>query len=58
MIFALALMVISYGVGHRLFEFSWKGMLRINHPSAMAYQVGPAPPVSFIMLHLVCTGWP
>ena len=39
MIFALALMVISYGVGHRLFEFSWKGMLRINHPSAMAYQV-------------------
>ena len=42
MIFALALMVISYGVGHRLFEFSWKGMLRINHPSAMAYQVGPA----------------
>ena len=40
MILALALMVISYGVGHRLFEFSWKGMLRISHPSAMAYQVG------------------
>ena len=41
MIFALALMVISYGVGHRLFEFSWKGMLRTSHPSTMAYQVRP-----------------
>ena len=40
MIFALCLMVISYGVGHRLFEFAWKGQLRLQYPSAMAYQVG------------------
>lgn len=39
MIFALCLMVISYGVGHRLFEFAWKGQLRMQYPSAMAYQV-------------------
>lgn len=39
MIFALSLMVISYGVGHRLFEFAWKGQLRMQYPSAMAYQV-------------------
>lgn len=39
MIFALSLMVISYGVGHRLFEFAWKGQLRMLYPSAMAYQV-------------------
>ncbi|CAL8465241.1 g4776 [Coccomyxa elongata] len=38
MIFALSLMVISYGVGHRLFEFAWKGQLRMLYPSAMAYQ--------------------
>ena len=39
MIFALCLMVISYGVGHRLFEFAWKGQLRLQYPSALAYQV-------------------
>ena len=39
MIFALCLMVISYGVGHRLFEFAWKGQLRMQYPSALAYQV-------------------
>lgn len=42
MIFALSLMVISYGVGHRLFEFAWKGQLRMLYPSAMAYQVHPS----------------
>ena len=41
MIFALCLMVISYGVGHRLFEFAWKGQLRMQYPSALAYQVCP-----------------
>ena len=53
MIFALALMVISYGVGHRLFEFSWKGMLRISHPSTMAYQVGVLGVLS-LLLELWC----
>jgi hypothetical protein len=43
MIFALSLMVISYGVGHRLFEFAWKGQLRMLYPSAMAYQVACPP---------------
>ena len=43
MIFALCLMVISYGVGHRLFEFAWKGQLRLQYPSALAYQVRTLP---------------
>ena len=43
MIFALCLMVISYGVGHRLFEFAWKGQLRLQYPSALAYQVWTLP---------------
>lgn len=43
MIFALCLMVISYGVGHRLFEFAWKGQLRMQYPSALAYQVSHQP---------------
>jgi hypothetical protein len=29
----LALLVMSYGVGHRLFEFAWKGQLRVLHTS-------------------------
>ena len=36
----LALLVMSYGVSHRLFEFAWKGQLRALYPSAQAYQVG------------------
>lgn len=39
MILNLALLVISYGVSHRLFEFAWKGQLRALYPSAQAYQV-------------------
>jgi ATP/ADP translocase len=35
----LALLVMSYGVSHRLFEFAWKGQLRALYPSAQAYQV-------------------
>lgn len=35
----LALLVIGYGVSHRLFEFAWKGQLRAVYPSAQAYQV-------------------
>ena len=34
----LALLVMSYGVSHRLFEFAWKGQLRVLYPSAQAYQ--------------------
>ena len=37
----LALLVMSYGVSHRLFEFAWKGQLRALYPSAQAYQVRP-----------------
>ena len=39
MILNLALLVVSYGVSHRLFEFAWKGQLRALYPSAQAYQV-------------------
>jgi ATP/ADP translocase len=35
----LALLVMSYGVSHRLFEFAWKGQLQALYPSAQAYQV-------------------
>ena len=35
----LALLVVSYGVSHRLFEFAWKGQLRALYPTAAAYQV-------------------
>jgi AAA family ATP:ADP antiporter len=34
----LALLVMSYGVGHRLFEFAWKGQLRTLHSSVVGYQ--------------------
>lgn len=40
----LALLVMSYGVSHRLFEFAWKGQLRALYPSAQAYQVCLGPP--------------
>jgi ATP:ADP antiporter, AAA family len=39
MIANLALLVVGYGLTHRLFEFAWKGQLRMLHPSAQAYQV-------------------
>jgi hypothetical protein len=34
----LALLVVSYGVSHRLFEFAWKGQLRALYPTPAAYQ--------------------
>ncbi|KAL3133509.1 hypothetical protein ABBQ38_007368 [Trebouxia sp. C0009 RCD-2024] len=37
-ILSLAMLVMSYGVSHRLFEFAWKGQLRVLFPSAQAYQ--------------------
>lgn len=43
MILNLALLVVSYGVSHRLFEFAWKGQLRALYPSAQAYQVTQFP---------------
>ena len=35
----LALLVVSYGVSHRLFEFAWKGQLRALFPTPALYQV-------------------
>jgi len=35
---SLAVLVVSYGVSHRLFEFSWKGALRSLYPTAQGYQ--------------------
>jgi AAA family ATP:ADP antiporter len=35
---SLAVLVVSYGVSHRLFEFSWKGALRALYPTAQGYQ--------------------
>jgi ATP:ADP antiporter, AAA family len=34
----LALLVVCYGVGHRLFEYAWKGQLRVLYPSVESYQ--------------------
>jgi ATP/ADP translocase len=42
-ILSLAMLVMSYGVSHRLFEFAWKGQLRVLFPSAQAYQVTAMP---------------
>lgn len=38
----LALIVICYAVSHRLFEFAWKGQLRVLYPTAMAYSAALA----------------
>lgn len=46
----LAVLVVSYGVSHRLFEFAWKGALRTQFPTAQAYQ-GVLADVS------IATGW-
>lgn len=34
----LAVLVIGYGLSHRLFEFAWKGAVRALHASPQAYQ--------------------
>jgi len=34
----LAILVMSYGISHRLFEFAWKASLRALYPTAQAYQ--------------------
>ena len=39
MIGNLAMLVVSYGVSHRLFDFAWKGQLRSVCPTASDYQV-------------------
>ena len=39
----LALLVVSYGVSHRLFEFAWKGQLGVLYPSAQQYQARAVP---------------
>ena len=32
------MLVVGYGVAHRLFEFTWKGQLRLLYPSVLEYQ--------------------
>lgn len=34
----LALLVMGYGISHRLFEFTWKGQLKVLHDSVQSYQ--------------------
>lgn len=34
----LALLVIGYSVSHRLFDFAWKGQLKLVYPTAIEYQ--------------------
>lgn len=46
----LALLVVSYGVSHRLFEFAWKGQLRALYPTPAAYQ-------SVLADVSIATGW-
>ncbi len=29
---------MSYGIAHRLFEFAWKGQVRVLYTTATAYQ--------------------
>ena len=55
MILNLALLVMSYGVSHRLFEFAWKGQLRALYPSAQAYQVWTIDVVKSTSIHLTNT---
>jgi hypothetical protein len=45
----LALLVMSYGVGHRLFEFTWKGQLKMLYPTVQVYSSAKAHAV-----HTVC----
>ena len=33
----LALLVVCYALAHRLFEFAWKGQLRVLFPTTQAY---------------------
>jgi ATP/ADP translocase len=33
----LALLVVCYALSHRLFEFAWKGQLRLLFPTTQAY---------------------
>ena len=63
----LALLVVSYGVSHRLFEFAWKGQLRVLYPSAQLYQVCCAVEESILEVCAVfeyaksmrgCKAWP
>lgn len=46
----LAMLVVSYGVSHRLFEFAWKGQLRVLYPTPQAYQ-------SVLADVSIATGW-
>lgn len=46
----LAILVMSYGISHRLFEFAWKGSLRALYPTAQAYQ-------TVLAEVAIATGW-
>jgi AAA family ATP:ADP antiporter len=46
----LAVLVISYGISHRLFEFAWKASLRVLYPTAQAYQ-------TVLAEVAIATGW-
>lgn len=54
----LALLVVCYAVSHRLFEFAWKGQLRVLFPTAQAYSgaladvsIYTGAPASLCVLH-------
>eukprot|EP00891_Asterochloris_glomerata_P004312 jgi/Astpho2/4312/gw1.00065.20.1_t len=53
----LALLVMSYGVSHRLFEFAWKGQLRVLYPSAQAYQASHLQCCGVLADVSIATGW-
>lgn len=46
----LAILVMSYGISHRLFEFAWKASLRSLYPTAQAYQ-------TVLAEVAIATGW-
>ena len=46
----LAILVMSYGISHRLFEFAWKASLRALYPTAQAYQ-------TILAEVAIATGW-
>lgn len=46
----LAILVMSYGISHRLFEFAWKASLRALYPTAQAYQ-------TVLAEVAIATGW-
>lgn len=46
----LAILVVSYGISHRLFEFAWKGAVRVLYSTPQQYQ-------SVLADVSIATGW-